>query len=67
MSHALVRSLIIPEIVKMISEKYNISEMDALDKFYTSAIGECLADDDTGLYGQSALYNFGLFCQEMKK
>ena len=39
-------------------------EMDALDLFYTSATGASFADDETGLYGQSALYIFGLFVEE---
>lgn len=65
MNHATTRATILPEIIKMISEKYNISEMNALDKFYTSATGASFADDETGLYGQSALYIFGLFCEEL--
>ncbi len=64
MNHATTRATIIPEIVKLISEKYHISEMEALDKFYTSATGASLADDETGLYGQSVLFIFGLFCEE---
>ena len=44
MGHATIRATIIPEIVKMIAEKYNISEMEALDRFYTSATGANLAD-----------------------
>jgi len=35
-----------------------------LDKFYTSATGASFADDETGLYGQSTLYVFGLYCEE---
>ena len=38
--------------------------MDALDLFYTSATGASFADDQTGLYGQSALYIFSLFVEE---
>ena len=64
MNHATTRATILPEIIRMISEKYHISEMEALDKFYTSVAGENFSDDETGLYGQSALYNFGLFCEE---
>ena len=62
MNHALTRSMVIPEIVKLIAAKYHLNEMEALDKFYTSATGASYADDETGLYGQSALYVFGLFC-----
>jgi hypothetical protein len=65
MSHATVRATNIPEIVRLISEKYKISEEQALDKFYTSATGASYADDETGLYGQSALFVFGLFVEEM--
>lgn len=64
MDHATTRATIIPEIICLISKEYNISEKDALDKFYTSATGASLSDDETGLYGQSALYIFGLFCEE---
>ena len=64
MDHSTIRAIMLPEIIKHISDKYNISELEALDRFYTSATGSCYADDDTGLYGQSALYIFGLFCDE---
>lgn len=63
-THATVRATIVPEIVKLISKKYNVSEMQALDMFYTSATGASFADDTTGLYGQSPLYIYGLFVEE---
>lgn len=65
MAHATIKATLIPEIVKMICEKYHCSEMKALDMFYTSSTGASFADDETGLYGQSALYVFGLFDEEM--
>jgi hypothetical protein len=34
--------------------------------FYTSATAASLADDETGLYGQSALYIFSLFVAEIE-
>ncbi|MCD8107011.1 MAG: hypothetical protein LUE20_03480 [Oscillospiraceae bacterium] len=64
MEHATIRATLIPEIIRMISEKYSISEEEAMDEFYTSGTAESLSDSDTGLYGQSALFIFGLFCQE---
>lgn len=64
MEHYLIRATIIPEVVKMIQERYQLSENAALDAFYRSSIGDVLADDDTGLYGQSPLYIFGLFAEE---
>jgi hypothetical protein len=64
MSHAMVKGLIIPDVVKLIAEKFNINEMEALDMFYASATAASLDDDETGLYGQSALYIFSLFVEE---
>ena len=34
--------------------------------FYSSATGSSFADDDSGLFGQSPLYIYGLFIQEAK-
>lgn len=65
MEHYLIRATIIPEIVKMVQDYYHFTEAEALKAFYESATGASLADDDTGLYGQSPLYIFGLYNQEM--
>lgn len=51
-------------IVGYIQEKYQMSENEALRVFYHSATAEALSDDETGLYGQSPLYLFGLFMDE---
>lgn len=67
MEHYLIRATIIPEIVKLIQRKLGLSEDEALKKFYMSSTGGALADDSTGLYGQSALYIFGLFLQEQEE
>ena len=67
MSHAKVRATILPEIVGLICKNNKVSEMKALDMFYSSATGANFADDNTGLYGQSPLYIYGLFENEMKK
>ena len=61
MAHGLIRATIIPEIIRLIEEKYSVNEDEALDMFYRSATGASLADDETGLYGQSALYIFFAF------
>ncbi|GHV78046.1 hypothetical protein AGMMS49942_28670 [Spirochaetia bacterium] len=65
MAHGLAKSLIIPEIVKLIAEKYTVPEKKALDMFYTSATAASLDNDETGLYGQSPLYTFSLFEEEV--
>jgi hypothetical protein len=64
MAHATIKALIIPEVVKLIADKYGVTEQKALDMFYTSATAASLDDDETGLYGQSALYIFSLFEEE---
>ncbi|MDR1100146.1 MAG: hypothetical protein LBL28_06655 [Treponema sp.] len=66
MAHGMVKAIIIPEIVKLITQKYAVPERKALDMFYTSATIAALNDDETGLYGQSALYIFSLFVEEMR-
>jgi len=65
MGHGTVRAAILPEIISKIMERYQISEDAALEQFYRSATGASFSDDDTGLYGQSPNYIFGLFEQEI--
>ncbi len=64
MSKALYNATIIPKIVRLIAEKYNLSEQEALDAFYGSETAKALNDLETGLYGQSALFIFSLFNEE---
>ena len=64
--HATIRATLIPEILRFISEKYGCDEEEAMDRFYNSATGASFSDDDTGLYGQSALYIFGLYVDEIE-
>ena len=62
--HHLVRAMLIPEVVRLISERFGISEETALERFYKSATAENLADEENGLYGQSALFIFGQYLEE---
>ncbi|MDR2569753.1 MAG: hypothetical protein LBD23_05590 [Oscillospiraceae bacterium] len=64
MSHGTIRAATLPVIIDLITKKYSISEDDAIKMFYESHIGACYSDDDSGLYGQSALYVFSLFQEE---
>jgi predicted nucleotidyltransferase len=66
MTHGLVKAIIIPEIVRLIAKEYTVNEEQALDMFYTSATAAYLDDDETGLYGQSPLYIFSIFNDEMQ-
>ena len=67
MTHSTVRATILPVIVAKIVDRYHISEDAALDRFYQSATGASFADDETGLYGQSPNYIFGLYMQEVEE
>ena len=65
MAHGTVRAVILPEIITKIMKHYQLDEDTALERFYHSSTGESFSDDDTGLYGQSPNYIFGLYVQEM--
>ena len=62
--HNLVRATVTPEIIRLISKYYKISENEALQRFYQSKTAENYADEETGLYGQSTLHIVGLFIME---
>ena len=64
--HCLIRATLIPEIIRLISSECGVSEDKALDMFYRSATAASLYDDETGLYGQSALYIFSEFMEEQE-
>lgn len=65
--HHLIRATIIPEVVRLIAVRFGISEEDALARFYKSATAQNLADEDNGLYGQSALFIFGQYLEEQEE
>ncbi len=64
--HGTVRGLILPSVIEYIADEFSWSEKEALERFYTSDIGAAFADDETGLYGQSAIYIASLFINEEK-
>ena len=64
--HHLIRATIIPEIVRLIAKRFKISEDEALADFYKSVTAQNLADEENGLYGQSALFIFGQYLEEME-
>ena len=64
--HSTVKAVIIPEVIKFISDKYKISLESAMDNFYSSKTCEALSDDATNLYSQSAWFIFSLYESEMK-
>ena len=62
--HSLVRATVTPMIVEILSRYYKTGIDETLRRFYESKTAENYADDETGLYGQSALYLAGLFIME---
>ena len=67
MTHALAKTLIIVRVSELIAKKYKISLKEARNLLYSSHTIQLIHDDETGLYGESALYSFSLFEQEQKK
>lgn len=64
MNHSTTRATILPEIIHKIMAHDHLNEDEALKAFYSSAAGASFADDETGLYGQSPNYIFGLYLEE---
>ena len=66
MSHQLAKTILIVKVTELIAEKYRISLSEARDKLYSSDLINLIEDNETGLYGESPLYAFSLFEEEMK-
>jgi hypothetical protein len=66
MPHGTIRAATLKTIIPLIMERFACGENEALNMFYESHTGKCYADDSMGLYGQSAMYVFSLFCDEME-
>lgn len=62
--HDISKTIIAYQTIELIAENYKSGIQDARDKFYNSEVVDLLDDDETGLYGQSALYLLSLY--EMK-
>ena len=54
----MVKYLLITKIVEMVSNKYKLPIAEAREKVYLSGITKLIENDETGLYGESALYIF---------
>ena len=68
MKHDLSKMIHTVEVTKLIlkEHEYMLEPEAALDLFRASHTYECLMDDESGLYGQSALYVFSLFHEEQQ-
>ena len=60
-------SIIVAGTVKLIADRFSVSEDKALEMFYSSITADCLYDPECGLYGQSALYIFSEFLSQDNK
>lgn len=66
MEHVLAKTILISQTIELIANKYKLSIEEAREKFYQSNVINLLDDDETGLYGQSALYLLSLFEKELE-
>lgn len=61
MEHTLAKTILISQVVELIANKYKVTLDEARNRFYDSEVIEMLDDEETGLYGESALYLLSLY------
>ena len=61
MGHLFAKAILIFQMIELIAEKYNLTIEEAKKRLYNSDIITLLDDDETGLYGESALYLMSLY------
>lgn len=61
-----IKSLIISNVIELISSQFKISLDEARDIFYKSETIKLIKDEETGLIYHSALYSFSYFEREYK-
>ena len=66
MEHVLSNTILISQTIELIANKYKLSVEEARNRFYESDVIEMLDDDETGLYGESALYLLSLYEKSLK-
>ena len=62
-NHVLSKTILISQTIELIANKYKLSIEEARKRFYESSVIKMLDDDETGLYGESALYLLSLYEQ----
>ena len=67
MGHVLSKTILISQTIELIAKKFKLSIEEARDRLYKSNVVELLDDDETGLYGESALYLLSLFEEQSKR
>lgn len=63
MEHALIKTLVVADVIELIAKKYKINLKEATKMYYTSNTSKMMSDDNTGMYGDSALNVFSVFEQ----
>ena len=64
MEHVLSKTILISQTIELIAKKYKLSITEARNRFYESDVIDLLDDDETGLYGESALFLLSLYEQK---
>ena len=67
MGHTIAKTILITGAIELIAKKYGLSLEEARKRLYDSEVVDLLDDDETGLYGESALYLFSLYEDRLKK
>ena len=58
--------LIVPQVVRLIVEKYNLNEIEASKSFYESEVYSLLEQEDTKLWHFSPLTLYNMYDEEQK-
>ena len=53
--HSLIRATLATAVIGLLATHWNVTEDEAMRRFYQSKTALAFADDETGLYGMSAL------------
>lgn len=61
MNHALIKTLVVEDVIELIAKKYNLSLKDATKVYYSSNTSKMMSDDNLGMYGDSPLNVFSTF------
>lgn len=67
MEHVLSKTILISQTIELIAKKYKLTLEEARNRFYESDVIKMLDDDETGLYGESALYLLSLYENSLEK
>ena len=58
-------SFIVPEVIRLISDKHNMNEITATTAFYNSRVYELLEDEETKIWHLSPLTIFNMYNDEI--